>query len=124
MDQRFGHVGPVRLVLRLPEHDLHGPDHLVARPILGDQKDALAGHDALGDAPPERVGLLPRQRRHVTDGVAALQAVDQVSDRSGILSLASCTDRERTTACSVMGAPQRSVSPPLVRALSVVSAPT
>jgi hypothetical protein len=73
----FGNVGPVRLVLRLPEHDLHGTEDLAARPILGDQKDALAGRDTLGDAPPERVGFLPRQRRHETYGVAALHAVDQ-----------------------------------------------
>jgi hypothetical protein len=32
----FGNVGPVRLVLRLPEHDLHGTEDLAARPILGE----------------------------------------------------------------------------------------
>src|SRR3712207_7264881 len=48
-----------------------------ALPIFSHQQGALAGRDALGHAPPERICPLPRQRRHEADGGPALDAVDQ-----------------------------------------------
>src|SRR5918997_141191 len=76
-DQHLRDVRAVRLVLRLRQHHLDGADDPAPRPLLGHQQGALAGGDALGHAPPERVGPLPRQRRHKADGGPALDAVDQ-----------------------------------------------
>ena len=77
VDEHLGDVGPVRLVLRLLEDDLHGAHDLSARPILRHEQDALARSDALGDALPERIGPLSGQRQHEADRGAALDAVDQ-----------------------------------------------
>jgi tetratricopeptide (TPR) repeat protein len=76
-DQHLGQVGPVRLVLRLVEHQLHRPHDLAAGPVLGHQQGALAAGHTLGDALPEGLGLPAVERRHEADRSPARHAIDE-----------------------------------------------
>ena len=65
----FRDFGAMRLVRRQIEQQRHGADQLVC--IEGPENDPLAAVGGGQRIPPERIGLLRRQRMHETDGAAA-----------------------------------------------------
>ena len=74
-DEQLGDLAAVRLVRRQREHDLHRADELAVVERGQDQPAALLG---VGDEALERrARLLVRERRHVADRRAALDAVRQ-----------------------------------------------
>ena len=83
MHQHLRDVGSMGLVLGLIEDDLDGSLHLVGGTVLGDQQRALVGDDAVGNAAPEGLGVLRRERSHEADGGAACDAVQQDVGQGG-----------------------------------------
>jgi hypothetical protein len=75
MHQHLRQVGPVRLVLRQIEHELHRAAH--APLVLGHQQRAPAVREAVGHAPPERQRLVPRHRLHEAHRRAGFDAVHE-----------------------------------------------
>ncbi len=81
VDQHLGEVAAMGLVIGLVEHDLRGTTDAVA--IFGDQKDALAGVDVIGDATPERCWRDRAAADHEADRRAIRDAIRH-HDRQGV----------------------------------------
>jgi hypothetical protein len=75
MDEHLGQVGPVRLVLRLGEHELDGADD--AGVVLGDQERPPPCSDVVGDAPPELLRPLRLEWMEEADARVAVDRVDE-----------------------------------------------
>ncbi len=58
MHQHLDEVCAMRLILRLPEYDLHGPDYAACCAVLGNQQRTIAGCDAFCNTAPKRLGFL------------------------------------------------------------------
>jgi hypothetical protein len=75
MHQHLRHVGAMRLVLGLVEHQMHGGAE--AMRIFGDQQRALARGQVVRHITPERSGAVAQQRVHEAHRRTAFDTVDQ-----------------------------------------------